>query len=344
MSTRSRQKTAARSSLGTLQVAPSRGLDGGSEPQEVTPVDAADDRIRASVATAVGATIATVAFRGLAARLPETTRATWERTNHAGRRVTLLEGPVWVAAAATGLALGSGLTRRASGRAGGRASGGLGPSLLVVLASGALGALDDLAESGSSKGLKGHLGALRRGVLTTGAVKVVGLAATGMTGALLADHTARSDRRQGRGRVATHGRSPERGALAAVVGGAVIAGAANVANLFDLRPGRALKVVVLCGGPLALAGSRPAAAALGASGGVLRADLAGTSMLGDTGANAAGALIGLALVEGTGLRGRAVALAGLTALTLASEKVSFSKVIEARGALRRLDEWGRSGS
>ena len=336
--------TAALSGLGTPRVPASpRSLDGRSEQYEGTgPVGAVDGRIRASVATAVAATMGTLAFRRLAARLPETTRATWERTNHAGRSVTLLQGPVWVVAAATGLALGSVMNRRPGGR--------LGPSLLVVLASGGLGALDDLAGSGSRKGLKGHLGALRRGELTTGAVKVVGLAATGMTGALLADRSARSDRLADRGplpvrgRVAAHRRAQDRGPLAAVVGGAVIAGAANVANLFDLRPGRALKVVVLCGGPLALAGSRPAAAALGASAGVLRADLAGTSMLGDTGANAAGALIGLALVEGTGLRGRAVALAGLTALTLASEKVSFSKVIEARGALRRLDEWGRSGS
>jgi hypothetical protein len=86
----------------------------------------------------------------------------------------------------------------------------------------------------------------------------------------------------------------------------------------------------------------PAAAAVGSSLGVVRDDLRATAMLGDTGANAAGALVGLALVERTGLVGRVVAVAGLAALTLASERVSFTRVIEAHPALRRLDEWGRA--
>jgi hypothetical protein len=159
--------------------------------------------------------------------------------------------------------------------------------------------------------------------VTTGAVKIVGLAATGLVGAALVDA-----RRPARGR-----------ALSTLVGGAVVAGAANAVNLFDLRPGRALKVTALAGLPLLR--SLPAAVAVGASAGVARDDLAARSMLGDTGANAAGALVGLALVERTGLRGRAVALAGLTALTLASERVSFTRVIEGNRVLRRLDEWGR---
>jgi hypothetical protein len=84
-----------------------------------------------------------------------------------------------------------------------------------------------------------------------------------------------------------------------------------------------------------------AGAAVGACLGVARDDLAAGSMLGDTGANAAGALVGLALVERTGPVGRAVALTALAALTLASERVSFTKIIEADPVLRRLDEWGR---
>jgi hypothetical protein len=85
----------------------------------------------------------------------------------------------------------------------------------------------------------------------------------------------------------------------------------------------------------------PAAAASGAALGVLAPDLAGTAMLGDTGANAAGALLGTALLERTGRRGRVVALVVLAALTLASEKVSFTSVIESTPGLRELDAWGR---
>jgi hypothetical protein len=185
--------------------------------------------------------------------------------------------------------------------------------------------VDDLVGSIDRKGFKGHLGALARGEVTTGAVKIVGLAATGVVGAAILD-----------------GR--RRGALSTVVGGAVIAGAANAANLFDLRPGRALKVVLAGAVPLLVAGSPAAATALGSSAGVVRDDLVGRSMLGDTGANAAGAMIGLAIVERTGLRGRTLALIALTALTVASERVSFTNVIEGNKMLRRLDEWGRGGA
>ncbi len=74
---------------------------------------------------------------------------------------------------------------------------------------------------------------------------------------------------------------------------------------------------------------------------LLRTDLAGEAMLGDTGANSAGALLGSALVQATGRRGRLVSLAVLTALTLASEKVSFTQVIESTPVLRDLDALGR---
>jgi hypothetical protein len=64
-------------------------------------------------------------------------------------------------------------------------------------------------------------------------------------------------------------------------------------------------------------------------------------MLGDTGANSAGALLGAALVQRTGRRGRWAALVVLTVLTLASEKVSFTRVIESTPGLRELDALGR---
>lgn len=238
--------------------------------------------------------------------------ATFERTNHAGRPVSLLEGPAYVLAAGAAAAL-------------------AGPApVLAAAGTGAFGALDDLAGDSTSKGLRGHLGALRRGRVTTGAAKVAGIGLTGLAVAALADR----DR-------------AEIGPVGTLLGGLTVAAAANVANLLDLRPGRAIKASTLAALPLLLAGrdrhrsATTAAATLGAGLGVLRDDLAGTTMLGDTGANAVGALWGTALLGATGTGGRAVALGLLSALTLASERVSFTAVIESTPGLRELDAWGR---
>lgn len=243
----------------------------------------------------------------------------WVRTNHAGSPVTLLEGPAYAVGALTGaLAGGAGA-----------------PAAVAGLGAGVFGAIDDLFGGGSSKGLRGHLAAARRGEVTTGFVKIVGLGATGLVTAWIADRS--------RERTAAHGTGP----VATLVGGAVIAGSANIVNLFDLRPGRALKVVLLLVVPFVAGGrgtrlsTASAAASAGAAIASLPDDLAGRSMLGDTGANSAGALIGTALVARTGLRGRLLALASVTVLTLASERVSFTKVIESSPGLRWLDALGR---
>jgi hypothetical protein len=272
------------------------------------------------VAGAVAGAVATFSLRGLRER-PPGGNAVWDRTNHAGRTVTLLEGPAYAVGAASGAAL---------------LGAGTGPVLAVSAAAG-LGALDDLAGDTGSKGLRGHLGALARGRVTTGAVKILGLAVTGLVSAALIDRQARRE-------AATPGQPAEApGALDTLVGGAVVAGSANLLNLLDLRPGRALKATIGLGVLLSTSRrSGPAAgAAVGAAAGLLRPDLAGESMLGDTGANAAGALLGTALLQRTGRRGRWLALGVLTALTLASEKVSFTQVIESTPGLRELDALGR---
>ena len=273
----------------------------------------------AAFASAGAAALTSRALLRASRILPDDVRRPWTRTNHSGREVTLLEGPAWVGGALVGSAVAGALRRRNHADVPSSALA----SAVVAAASGALGALDDLAGGASDKGLRGHLGALARGEVTTGAVKIIGLGLTGLAGAALVD-------RAGAGR---------RGPLATLVGAGVVAGAANAVNLFDLRPGRALKVTL--GAGLPLSGSPSAAVAVGASVGVVGADLAARSMLGDTGANAAGALVGLAVLERCGLVGRTIALSGLAALTLASERVSFTAVIERHPTLRRIDEWGR---
>jgi hypothetical protein len=63
-------------------------------------------------------------------------------------------------------------------------------------------------------------------------------------------------------------------------------------------------------------------------------------MLGDTGANALGALLGLGATR-LGRGGRLAVLAGLCALNGASEVVSFTKVIQRTPPLHWLDMLGR---
>jgi hypothetical protein len=74
---------------------------------------------------------------------------------------------------------------------------------------------------------------------------------------------------------------------------------------------------------------------------VLPDDLGERVMLGDCGANALGALLGLRLAALPGRGSRAALLGAVVALTLASEKVSFTQVIEATPGLRELDRLGR---
>lgn len=266
------------------------------------------------VARALTTTLATA--RGLTAlvrALPDGLSRPWARTNHARRPVTLLEGPVVVGAALAGVLAGPAPRRTA---------------VLVTLAPGLLGGVDDLAGDSTTKGLRGHLGALRSGRITTGALKVGGLGAVAMVAALMESAS-----------MTTGEGSPLR---QAAVDSVLIAGSANLINLLDLRPGRALKVTTAVGAVLLVpTGSRSVAAALVGAAGVLPEDLAGESMLGDCGANALGALLGLALVRGTGPRGRLVAAGVVTGLTLVSERVSFTRVIESTPVLREIDAWGR---
>ncbi len=64
-------------------------------------------------------------------------------------------------------------------------------------------------------------------------------------------------------------------------------------------------------------------------------------MLGDAGANALGAMLGTAAAAGLSRRSRIALLAGVTALTAASEVVSFTKVIQRTPPLHWLDMLGR---
>ncbi len=305
---------------------------------------------RRAVAPAVTAVIAAAAARAAYTALtrnPPGGAERWTRTNHRGEPVTLLEGPAVALAGAVAATAAAGVPARSRAALAAAAAGAA-----------AFGGYDDIAGSGDRRGFRGHLGALAHGEVTTGAVKLGGIGVTGVAAAALT------------------------GGLAAdvAINSALIAGSANLLNLFDLRPGRALKVVMAAGVPLAVGqlavrpavrpaahpAARPAArpavgpgraarrarasrapgaaavaAPLGAAVALLPEDLGERAMLGDAGANALGAMLAAAAAGGLSRRSRLAILAGVTALTAASEVVSFTKVIQRTAPLHWLDMLGR---
>lgn len=251
------------------------------------------------------------------------------RLNFHGRKVSL-----W-----GGIALWSGLSKAHGVVAWTRRDASSARVCATATLAGAAGLYDDLqdtnAQNKATKGLKGHLGALREGRLSPGLVKMLVLLATGA--------------------VST---KPRRDWIDWGAEAAIVAGSANLLNLLDLRPGRALKAAVLGVGAglippaktRANAGAsqlspRPATVQAGLNLALialaLPGDLGEKTMLGDTGANALGAALGATWVQGRSKTAKLAVLGVITALTLLSEKLSFSRLIEANPLLSRIDSWGR---
>jgi hypothetical protein len=205
------------------------------------------------------------------------------------------------------------------------------PAALYAFGVLALGLVDDAfgrrhrdPDGAVVRGLRAHFAAVRRGELSTGAAKAAGALGLALlaTGAL--------------------GLSDARWLLAA----AVLVLATHVFNLLDLRPGRTLKALALCGGGVAAATQqlRPLLSLGLFAGPALLAgvhDLRERALLGDTGASVFGALAGLWLVLGVGAAGQLAALAVLVTITLYAEIRSLSELIERTPWLRELDSWGR---
>lgn len=191
-----------------------------------------------------------------------------------------------------------------------------------------LGLLDDMLgrghEGDTPRGWRGHAAAVVGGRLSTGAIKAVGafgLAAFAVSGL---------------------GRESF-GYLADL---ALLLLATNLFNLLDLRPGRVEKALVLlvaglCVGawtlyPVELLGVFIGPVLVGAA-----LTLRERAMLGDAGANLAGALAGVTLLVTLSEDARLVALAVVVALTVYGEFRSISETIERVPGLRELDRLGR---
>ena len=276
--------------------------------------------IRLGVATLVGVAggrLAWLATRSLFAS------PVLRRTNWRGRDVATAAGvllPLVLLVVEAGRAVAAALGAGRPGTTAGR---------LLVLAAALgftlLGAVDDLVGGADDRGFRGHLRALRQGRPTTGLLKlvggaalalaVVGPAAGGSLGRLLAD-------------------------------AALVALAANLANLLDRAPGRVVKAAAVTLVVLAVAAHRRealdgVAVVTGAALGLAPDDLGERLMLGDAGANALGGVLGLGVVLAATPGARTATLVAVAALNLVGEVVSFSRVIDAVPPLRALDRVGR---
>lgn len=196
--------------------------------------------------------------------------------------------------------------------------------LLALLAFGILGFWDDVRGDRSVGGFKGHIRALLDGRVTTGAVKLIGGAAVSLVAAGILWY-------------------PYVGHC--VVAFFLIPLAANTLNLLDLRPGRSLfgffllaAVVIVS---LALQGQLAVGyfvfIAIAAAAFLYPLDALGQIMLGDTGSNAFGAVIGVSMALYLPLWDQLLVLAALAGFNMWCERNSFSKTVERSPLLSAVD-------
>lgn len=193
---------------------------------------------------------------------------------------------------------------------------------LAILAAALIGLLDDAAGSRRATGLRGHFAQLLEGRLSTGVLKALIIPVTALVAA------------------ASLGRG-----LWAVLDALVVALTANMVNLLDVRPGRAVKGSLLLLAVAALPGLAMGWADMwllfvGSLLAYAPADLRGRAMLGDSGANAFGFAAGWFFVMNWEITGRLVLLLILLGLHLLTERRSLTQLIDGNPLLRRLDRWG----
>jgi hypothetical protein len=181
------------------------------------------------------------------------------------------------------------------------------------------GFADDLRPT-RVRGLRTHVAELARGHLTTGIWKLLAAVAAAVAWA-----------------ASTHTTAPR-----FLLGVPVIAGMANVLNLLDVAPGRALKYGIVTA--IALAVTRYSSLlviVIGGCIGVIWLDLRERGMLGDAGANVLGFVLGVALFDRLDLLGLAIALALILVVHALAETVTLSRIIDAVAPLRGFDRLGR---
>ncbi len=186
-----------------------------------------------------------------------------------------------------------------------------------------VGIIDDVLGTRTVTGLKGHLGRLLRGELTTGGLKAVAIA----LGSLIVFA----------GTV---------GFWEALLNAALVSLFVNTLNMFDLRPGRAGKIFLLIALAVTITAWNnpnliPMWAVVGSLAAFFPLDLRAKAMMGDAGANTLGAVVGLTVALTLGVEARLGILGVLVILHVLAERYSFSKIIAGNRFLSFLDLLGR---
>ncbi|HBT20463.1 MAG TPA: hypothetical protein DEA47_03740 [Peptococcaceae bacterium] len=193
-----------------------------------------------------------------------------------------------------------------------------------------LGLLDDLVGTRDVTGLKGHLRLLLKGKLSTGGLKALGGVFIALAFSLFISDNILQD---------------------IVINTLVIALFTNAVNLMDLRPGRAGKFFLLISTLLLVYSYTREIISLyswimlpfiSSVLAFISYDLSGKVMLGDTGSNSLGAVLGIMSVLLLPFAMRFFALLLLILLHIYTEKYSLTETIEKVKLLRYIDEWGRT--
>ena len=186
-----------------------------------------------------------------------------------------------------------------------------------------VGIIDDSLGNRGVTGLLGHFKALFKGTLTTGAFKALLGGFVGLTIAVTISKSIPN----------------------IIVATLVVALSTNMMNLFDLRPGRAIKVYTLLAIIIFIASAKfqrevmmlilPAVLAY------FYFDLRALTMMGDAGSNVLGVSLGVFIVSSFGLAVQVVCLILLVLIHILTEKFSLTKIIENNKFLNYLDRFGR---
>jgi UDP-GlcNAc:undecaprenyl-phosphate/decaprenyl-phosphate GlcNAc-1-phosphate transferase len=197
--------------------------------------------------------------------------------------------------------------------------------LALVLSMGFAGVVDDLIGDIKIKGLIKHIKSTLRGKMTTGFLKA-------LTGLLMSC-------------IVSFGMTDSY--IEFFVNVLIISLFANTLNLFDLRPGRAVKVFLAASSILLavsigrLIEAMPIIILNLTAWLYIRYDLKEVCMLGDTGANILGITLGYYSTLMLGFNAKLVILVLLVVLNAISEKLSITEIISNSRLLSYLDNMGR---